>query len=531
MQKSKLIRIIIVTLMVLMAGLTSQPIMAEITLPKVFCSHMVLQQQKPLVIWGWAQPGETVTVELCSMQTVVQANDRGEWKAVLPATNAGGPYTLTVTGSSSVRFDDVMIGEVWLCSGQSNMAFGVNKLNDGEKVVAAANYPDIRLLLVDYDWAPVPQKDIGGAWKVCSPQTLAEGGWGGFSAVAYFFGLELHKKLGVAVGLIESSCLGTHIEPYTAPEGFAAVSALKKNYEQIEFGDPNNSLHQQRLGQLLNETERWVEAARQALTNCTLVPAMPVYPVELQSPHAEQNATALYNGMIYPLCPYTMRGVIWYQGESNLGDGMLYTDKMKALIVGWRQLWKEGDFPFYFVQIAPFNYEGRKPEWMPELWEAQTAAQAIPNTGMIVINDIGDLKDIHPKNKSEVGHRLALRALANTYGQHKLMFAGPTFKSMSIENDKLRLNFDQIGSGLCSRDGKSLSWFEVIDSDSGGFVKADARIEGSTIVLSAPGVKHPVAMRFAWSMLAQPNLMNYEGFPVSSFRAGVVPIRFPQHAQ
>ena len=495
---------------------------AEVRVPKVFSSHMVLQQDKPLVIWGWAQPNEKVTVELATGSQQAQANERGEWKAVLPAMKAGGPYTLTVSGSTKVQFEDVMIGEVWLCSGQSNMEMGVGVSKDGKEELAAANYPGIRLLNVTRIWKPEPQNDIEGAWKACTPQTLTEGRWGGFSACGYYFGRELHKKLGVAVGLIDASWGGTCIQTWTPPEGFAAVPVLKKEYELLQLGDPRTAAHQQRLEQVLKETEQWLAAARQALTQRALVPTMPTYPAELQPPHDVQNATALYNGMIHPLRPFALRGAIWYQGESNAGEGMLYAERMKALIGGWRQLWGEGDFPFYFVQIAPWTY-GCNPEVIGEFWEAQTAAQAVPNTGMAVINDIGDLKDIHPANKQEVGRRLALWALAKTYGQEKLVYSGPTFKAMTIEGDKLRLTFDHVGGGLASRDGKPLSWFEVIDADEGGFVKADARIDGSTIVLSAPDVKHPVAMRFAWSMLAEPNLMNAEGLPAGAFRAGTVP--------
>jgi sialate O-acetylesterase len=228
--------------------------------------------------------------------------------------------------------------------------------------------------------------------------------------------------------------------------------------------------------------------------------------------------------MIHPLHPFALRGAIWYQGESNATEGMLYAERMKALIGGWRQVWGEGDFPFYFVQIAPYTY-GFDPEIIGEFWKAQAAAQAVPNTGMAVITDIGNLKDIHPTNKQEVGRRLALWALAKTYGQEKLVYSGPTFKDMAIEGDKLRLTFDHVGGGLASRDGKPLNWFEVIDADEGGFVKADAQIAGSAVVLSAPGVKHPVAMRFAWSMLAEPNLMNAEGLPAGAFRAGKEPKR------
>jgi sialate O-acetylesterase len=261
------------------------------------------------------------------------------------------------------------------------------------------------------------------------------------------------------------------------------------------------------------------------MTDRTLAPPMPAYPAELLPPHDVQNATALYNGMIHPLCPFALRGAIWYQGESNLGEGMLYYERMKALIGGWRQIWGEGDFPFYFVQIAPFNYGGNG-ERLPELWEAQAAAaQTIPNTAMAVINDIGNLKDIHPTNKQEVGHRLALLALANTYDRHDVVSSGPVLHAMTIEGDKLRLKFDHTAGGLSSRDGQPLTWFEIIDADEGGFVKADARIEGSAVVLSSPEVKHPVAMRFAWNMLAEPNLVNSAGLPAGALRAGIVPKR------
>ena len=502
----------------------TQVLRAEVRLPRVFSSHMVMQQEKPLVVWGWADPNEKVTVTLSTGSQQVQANERGEWKAVLAAMKAGGPYTLTVSGSTKVQFEDVMIGEVWLCSGQSNMEMGIGMARDAQKEIAAADYPGIRLLKVAKSWKPEPQSDIEGTWKVCSPKSVAEGGWGGFSACGYYFGRELHQKLGVAVGLIDSSWGGTRIEPWTPPEGFAAVPALKKEYELVELGDPRAAPHQQRLEQVLNETEQWLAAARQALTKHALVPTMPTYPAELLAPHDLQQATALYNGQIHPLQPFAMRGAIWYQGESNSTEGMLYADHMRALISGWRQVWGEGEFPFYFVQIAPYNY-GRDPETIGEFWEAQAAAQAVPNTGMAVITDIGNLNDIHPTNKQEVGRRLALWALAKTYGQEKLEYSGPTFKAMTIEGDKIRLTFDHAAGGLASRDGKPLSWFEIIDADEGGFIKADARIDGAAVVLSAAEVKHPVAMRFAWSMLAEPNLMNTEGLPAGAFRAGTVPKR------
>jgi len=498
---------------------------AEIRLPHLFGSHMVLQRDKPIIIWGWANSSETVKVKLGPETQTSRANERGEWKVVLPAMQASGPYNLTVSGSSAVMCEDVMVGEVWLCAGQSNMEFGLGLCDNAKEEIAAADHPGVRLFMVPNRWTPQPQSDMEANWKVCAPESVAEGGWQGFSAVGYFFGRELNQKLGVAVGLIEADWGGTRIESWTPPEGFAAVPALHSEYERIETGDPRTQIHRKRLQQTLDQFEGWLQAARGALNSQQIVPALPTYPDDLWPPHDLQQATALYNGMIHPLETFAMRGVIWYQGESNESDGGKYADRMRALVAGWRKLLGEGDFPFYFVQIAPYNY-GDNPERLAELWEAQTiAARSIPNSGMAVVNDIGNLKDIHPTDKQDVGHRLALLALANTYGLQHLVYSGPTFRSMTIEGGAIRVKFDHVGGGLKSRDGKPLDWFEIIDADKGGFVKADARIVGDSVVLSAGTVKHPVAMRFAWSGLAEPNLMNSEGLPAGAFRAGEMPKR------
>lgn len=508
-----------------LTGFIAQVACAEVRLPQVFGSHMVLQQEKPIIIWGWAAPGESVKVQLGDAVQSAQANERGEWKVTLPARKAGGPVTLTVSGSNTVTLDDVMIGEVWLCSGQSNMEMGIGMVDNAKEEIANANHPGIRLLMVDNHWDPLPQSDIKGTWKVCSPTTIAEGGWNGFSASAYFFGRELNEKLGVAVALIDSDWGGTRIESWTPPEGFAAVPALKNEFEKVQLGDPKTAAHRERLAQTLDEFEKWNQSAHKAMDAQQVVPPVPNYPDELRPPHDLQQATALFNGMIHPLVPFAIRGAIWYQGESNLTDGPRYAERMKALVAGWRMLWNEGDFPFYFVQIAPFTY-GEGPAREAELWEAQTtAAREISNSGMAVINDVGNLHDIHPRNKQAVGHRLALLALSKTYGQKEIVYSGPTFKSLGIEGGSLRVRFDHIGGGLTSRDGQALTWFEIIDANEGGFVKADARIDGDSVILTSPQVKHPVAMRFAWSGLAEPNLMNKEGLPANSFRAGEVPKR------
>lgn len=499
---------------------------AELKLPSIFGDHMVLQQKKANPVWGWDTPGTKVTVSFAGQTYSATAGADGKWSVKLaPLAANDSAQTLTVVGSSQREIQDVLVGEVWLCSGQSNMEMGVGMVENGAQEIAAANYPNIRLMMVPNLWKPEPMADMAGTWKVCTPENIAVGGWNGFSAAGYFFGRELNQKLNVPVGLIDADWGGTRIESWTPPEGFAAVPKLSSLNRAVELGNPGSAAHKQKLETFLGETEQWLNSARGALHNAAIVPTMPTYPPELLPPHDLQNPTALYNGMIRPVQTFGIRGAIWYQGEANNGEGMLYAEKMKAMVGGWRQLWGAGDFAFYFAQIAPFNY-GNRPEQLAELWEGQAAAaKEIPNAGMAVINDIGNLRDIHPKNKQEVGRRLALLALAQTYGKKDVVYSGPTFESLTIEGNTLRVRFDHTDGGLANRDGQPLNWFEIIDADEGGFVKADARIDGDSVVLSSPEVNHPVAMRFAWSQIAEPNLKNGAGLPAGAFRAGNVPKR------
>jgi sialate O-acetylesterase len=265
------------------------------------------------------------------------------------------------------------------------------------------------------------------------------------------------------------------------------------------------------------------EAQRALETEAPLSPS-PSYPAEIKPLSSHGEPSTLYNGMIHPLVPFGIRGAIWYQGESNHTEGMLYTEKMKALIGGWREVWGEGDFPFFYVQIAPFQYGSESSAILPLFWEAQNKALEIPNTGQAVIHDIGNLQDIHPRNKQEVGARLALIALAKTYGRSDLVYSGPTFRSLAVEGNQLRVNFDHVGSGLVSRDGQPLNWFEIVGQDT-DFVPAKAVIVDDAVVLSSPAVEEPAAVRFAWNKLAEPNLANQEGLPAVPFRAGEVPER------
>ncbi|MBL8994715.1 MAG: 9-O-acetylesterase, partial [Spirochaetia bacterium] len=289
--------------------------------------------------------------------------------------------------------------------------------------------------------------------------------------------------------------------------------------------NPRSTLRKEVLENYLKKTEAWIDDARKSISSETSSPPMPGFPPELLPPQNQQAPSVLYNAMIYGIVPFSMRGALWYQGEANVSEGKLYTEKMKGLIGGWRKLWND-NFPFYFVQIAPYHYGSQAPNVLPEFWEAMDmTTRVVSNTGMVVIHDVGDLKDIHPKNKQEVGKRLALQAMANTYGRKNLVFSGPAFKSMAVEGESAKLSFDHVGSGLASRDGKALSLFEIIDASEGGWVNADAAIQGATVVLSSPKVKKPLGVRFAWNKLAEPNFMNKEGLPGVPFRAGDISSR------
>lgn len=470
---------------VLLIGIDSHWLRAEVRLPRVFSSGMVLQRDRELPVWGLADAGERVTVSLGSATADTTADDSGRWAVALPAMEAGGPLTMKVVGSNTIELTDVLVGEVWVCSGQSNMAWPVSRSSNAAEEIAAADWPQIRLFHIPRVPAGSPQSDVEADWKACSPETVP-----GFSAVGYFFGRELHQELDVPVGLIESAWGGTRIEPWTPVAGFRSVRELagigdRVIRERIE--------HQRKVGD--------------AVTTGQKPPAHPLA--------SRQAPTGLYNGMIHPIVPYAIRGAIWYQGEANRHDRGAYEQKMHALINGWREVWGQGDFPFLFVQLAPYNY-GSDATMLPEVWEAQQKVLNVPNTGMAVTVDIGNPDDIHPVNKQDVGRRLALWALARTYGRD-LVYSGPLYRSFEKDGSAIRIHFDHTGGGLASRDGQPLNWFEIAGDD-GIFVPAEARIDGDSVVVSSPQVRNPERVRFAWNQMAEPNLMNKEGLPAAPFR-------------
>lgn len=494
-----------VLLVFLWACVSFSPASAEIKLPHVLGDNMVLQRGIPFSFWGQADPGEMICLRIGRKEFRTQAGKNGNWMVKLPPMEAGGPHQIAVEGSNTILLKNVFVGEVWICSGQSNMEWPVRAVDKGEEEIAAANYPQIRLFHVAKVPSGQPQFDVGAAWCPCHPVTVRD-----FSAVAYFFGRMLHKELGVPVGLINTSWGGTRIEPWTPPCGFASVPELKEVVHRIEAVERE---FREALASSLDSVEAWVHAVRKALAEGDPVPPMPPLPPHpLSGPH---QPTGLYNGMVHPITPFAIRGAIWYQGEANREDGMKYCDKMKALINGWRSVWGQGDFPFYFVQLAPFRYGG-DPFMLPAIWEAQRAALSVPNTGMAVTTDIGNVQDIHPRNKQDVGKRLALWALAKTYGQEGLAYSGPLYRSVSPEGKRIRIHFDHAGAGLASRDGKPLTCFEIAGEDK-NFVKAHAEIEGSTLLVWSDEIQKPVAVRFGWHQEAEPNLMNKEGLPASPF--------------
>jgi len=323
--------------------------------------------------------------------------------------------------------------------------------------------------------------------------------------------------------VINSSWGGTLIEPWTPLCGYQQEPGLASILARVVLTLPSSDEHKRELAAQIRTVESWVAEARKAVAAGQVVPPAPGFPAGLLPMTNHQDPTVLYNGMIHGLVPFAIRGALWYQGESNHGDGMLYVDKTRALIGGWRQGWNKPEMPFYFVQIAPYEYGSEAPDILPTFWEAQAAAAAIPNAGMVVIHDVGNIKDIHPGNKQAVGNRLARLALARTYGRKELVSSGPVFRAMATEAGRLRLDFDHAGTGLAARDGKPLSGFEVIDAEGEEFVPAEARIEGNAVIVSAAAVPKPVAVRFAWHKVAEPNLMNREGLPAWPFRAGTVP--------
>lgn len=633
---------------------SSTPSRAAVRLPKLVSDNMVLQRNAPLPIWGWADAGEKVTVQFRGQTYAAQPGGAGKWQVTLPPLPAGGPYTMTITGKNTLTVKNILLGDVWLGSGQSNMEFQNAWLKYTDAQLGAADFPQIRLFTVEKDLSAVPLADVKkAAWQVCTKENAYN-----FSAVGFFFARELHQKEQVPIGVILTAWGGTLIETWLSPESANKFPELKAQIAGMEFADfleKNQRENQNKIkewekqsyavdagyknnspvwhhpaGDLtgwrtLTVPAMWEQTALpdfdgivwlrkeftlpanfktqtatlalgpiddldQTWVNGTLVGSTRQYDTPRQYPVAagvlkpgkntvvvrvtdtgggggiygkpeelfltdNQNTklidlsgdwhyrvgadfkqaklpappsvdvgpnsrpTLLYNAMIKPLIPYALKGMIWYQGESNAGRAYRYRDLFPEMITDWRQKWGQGNFPFLFVQLANFMQTDAEPvesEWA-ELREAQARTLAVPNTGMAVIIDIGEADDIHPKNKLDVGKRLALAAQKLAYNK-KVTHSGPVYRNMKVEGNKIRLTFDHAESGLLTRNNAPLKGFAIAGADR-KFVWADAHLEGNTVVVSSDQVKTPVAVRYAWANNPdQANLYNQANLPAAPFR-------------
>jgi sialate O-acetylesterase len=476
---------------------------ADVTLPSLLADHMVIQRGLPVHVWGMAAPHEAVSVTFRGETKSGTADDDGRWSVFLSPGEAGGPFQLNIKATNAITLNDILVGDVWVASGQSNMEFPMTGLVNAQAEIAAAQCPRIRLFRVEHKPADYPLDNVESkGWAACTPETVADS-----SAVAYFFARTLQQKLGVPIGLIETFWGGTPAESWTSLHALSAdaslmpVFAARAKTLATEF---TAVLQRQR------EEREFQQAVEQAKTDGKPLPERQWHP-----DFAAWAPAALYNGMIAPLTSFAIRGVIWYQGESNSGPDRapLYARLFQTMIRDWRNEWGEGDFPFLFVQIANWNTAAE--DLWPDVRNAQRHTLALKNTGMAVTIDIGDAVDIHPKDKQDVGLRLALAARAIAYGE-KVEWSGPLYRQVTHEEHALRVWFDH-ADGLAAK-GAVLTGFEVAGAD-GKYSAADARIEGSSVVVSSAAVTAPVAVRYGWAANPSCNLVNREGLPASPFRA------------
>lgn len=483
-----------------------------VAVPAFFGSGMVLQREAPIQLWGKAAPGEKITVTLADASVEVAADQAGAWRVTLPA-RAGGdtPLSLRIRGTNELRFDNVLVGDVWLCSGQSNMNLRVANAANAKAEIAGAAFPRIRLFTVAREVADAPQSDLKGRWEACSPETV-----GTFSAVAYFFGRQLHRELGVPVGLIHSSWGGTAAEAWTPRETLAASAELQPILARWDAAVAD---YPRLKAEFETNRERLVAEWKVAVAEAKKAgrPA-PAEPRLRTGPGTQYQPAGLYHAMVAPLATLPLRGVIWYQGEANAGRAAQYRTLFPAMIGAWRDAWGRPDLPFLYVQLPNLD---RQPEpsrsgWA-ELREAQLLALALPHTGMAVCIDIGDPKDLHPVNKQDVGNRLALAAETLVYGRPAAGRVSPLYVRAEKAGAGMVVHF-KTADGLAARGGGELKGFTLAGADQ-VFRPAQARIEGDTLVVTSDTVAAPAAVRYAWADNPDCNLVSSAGLPASPFRS------------
>jgi sialate O-acetylesterase len=509
----------------LLVALAFGPARADVRLAKIFTDNMVVQRDRPIRVWGQADPGETVSVSLGGGAAETMADAKGRWLVELPARADGADLELAAKGkNNAVVLKNVIVGDVWLCSGQSNMEWNMSQSDAADDIKAAEN-PTIRCIKFNHVQSGVPEEDcpVAGPWRACTPQTV-----GSFTAVGFYFARDVVAGTGVPVGLLDDNWGGTPIEPWVAPEGMELVPEFGK---ALQDRAASHETFLKSLPGKLDEMDRWVAAARAAVAAGDRLPPAPGMPVH---PHAT-GWCSMYNAMIHPIARFPIKGFLWYQGESNGGEGESYHQKMQALVRGWRKVWRDDELPFYFVQLASFQKPTDDPaggDGWAKLREAQRRSLTIPGTGMAVITDTVPLAvagDIHPRNKFDVGTRLARWALHHDYGKQDVVPSGPLFKALAIEGGKARVSFDHVGGGLMigSKTGRA----PVVEAPGGKLARfavagidkkwhwADAVIDGDVVVVSSPQVPEPAAVRYAFSMNPDgANLYNRAGLPASPFR-------------
>jgi len=480
---------------------------ADVSLAPIFSNGAVLQREARIPVWGTAGPGEKIILTIGDINISTTADENGNWKIFLPEHKAGGPYEMVVSGKNTITVSDIYFGDVWFCSGQSNMAMYVAGSANAQEEIKQASNPMIREIKIPGIPSENPKNELQGTWKVCNSSTV-----GSFSATAYFFAKNIQPEIGVAIGIINCSVGGTRIEAWMSRQSLEKIPEMKKF---LEIQDKNIQDYKVAMEQYNNKIKEWQDACEKAKKDGTPLPEKPQPP---KSPINANAYSALFNGMVAPLQGFPIKGILWYQGESNTrSNAYLYRTLLSALIDDWRNFWKQ-EVPFIFVQLPNIGKvcETYEDNTWAVLRESQLVNLNKPKTAMAVTIDIGEANNIHPLNKQEVGKRLALAALATVYGK-KIVYSGPVYSGMKIEGNKIRIKFNHTGSGLIAKDSDRLMGFVIAGEDQ-KFVKAQAKIENDTVVVWSDEIEKPVAVRYAWAGNPVCNLYNKEGLPASPFR-------------
>jgi sialate O-acetylesterase len=499
---------------VVLGLLCAIPTQAEVRLSDVFSDHMVIQRDKPIFVWGWAEPDEEVTVSFHAQTGTATVREDGSWLVPFdPIPAGGGPYTIVAEGSSRVQIDDILLGDVYLASGQSNMEWKVLHSNDAANEIASSYKPNIRLLQIPNRASTYMRPGFDADWEICAPEAVL-----GFSAVAYFFGKELHDEIKVPIGLIHSSWGGTTVETWISGQSEAAKNspafqALNNQWDPVFKSHPTEILH------YYNAMGDWLEEAYHGMTGGASIPAFAEAPDTPLALTVFPSAPVIcWNEMVAPLWRTGLAGVIWYQGESNVNRAYNYRDLFPTLIEDWREQFGQPRLPFFFVQLANYTEKIDQPgdsAWA-ELRESQAAALELTHTGMAVTIDIGEAADIHPRDKQTVGKRLALAARKVVYEQN-IIHSGPSYRSLKKEGNAIVLSFNFVGDGLVAPSNQSLTGFQIAGEDQ-QWRWADAVIQGNQINVSHSRMPNPVAVRYGWANNPDCNLYNKEGLPASPFR-------------